>query len=103
MSSSMNQLELVGREGIQSLPNQTGHLGSFHSLNEQAFVDVRYVESPTAALSHSSSMTVSSNLSIDRTNEVTSQSDRDLTKTRADDGNPGRVSPENVDGTRGDE
>ena len=68
MSSSVNQLDLIGRQGIQSLPTHNGLRGSFQSLKESEFVDMCYVESPTAALSHSSVL-VSSDLSINGTNE----------------------------------
>ena len=53
----MNHLDLIGRQGIQSLPTEGG--GIFRSLNESEFVDLRYVESPVAALSRSSDLTTS--------------------------------------------
>ena len=56
-SSSMNHLDLIGRQGIQSLPTERG--GSFRSLNEIELVDLRHVESPVAALSRSSDLTTS--------------------------------------------
>lgn len=56
-SSSMNHLDIIGRQGIQSLPTERG--GSFRSLNELEFVDLRYVESPVAVLSRSSDLTTS--------------------------------------------
>ena len=63
-SSSMNQLNIIGRQGIQSLPTESGVGGSFRSLNEAEFVDLRYVESPVAGLSHST-MTMTSDLSLE--------------------------------------
>ena len=47
---------LIGRDGIQSLPTAGG---SFRSLNESEFVDLRYVESPVAGMSRSSDLTTS--------------------------------------------
>ena len=97
ISSSVNQLDLIGRQGIQSLPTHNGLCGSFQSLKESEFVDMRYVESPTAALSHSSVL-VSSDLSINGTNEVViGRLDQEVAKMRANGGNqPERVSQEKV-------
>ena len=64
-SSSMNQLDIIGRQGIQSLPVESGARGSFRSLNEAELVDLRYVESPAVGVSHSS-MTMTSDLSLER-------------------------------------
>ena len=61
----MNQLDIIGRQGIQSLPTESGAGGSFRSLNESEFVDLRYVESPVVGLSHSST-TMTSDMSLDR-------------------------------------
>lgn len=63
-SSSMNQLDIIGRQGIRSLPTGSRPGGSIRSLDESELVDMRYVESPVAALSHSSVM-VASDLSIE--------------------------------------
>ena len=59
----MNHLDIIGRQGIQSLPSTSGIGGSFRSLNEAELVDLRYVESPLAGLSHST-MTMTSDLSL---------------------------------------
>ena len=64
-SSSMNRLDIIGRQGIQSLPTAASGIGgSFRSLNEVELVDLRYVESPVVGLSHST-MTMTSDLSLD--------------------------------------
>ena len=60
----MNQLDIIGRQGIQSLPTGSGVGGSFRSLKEADLVDLRYVESPVAGLSHST-MTMTSDLSLE--------------------------------------
>ena len=62
-SSSLNHLDIIGRQGIQSLPTTSGIGGSFRSLNEAELVDLRYVESPIAGLSHSTT-TMTSDLSL---------------------------------------
>ena len=63
-SSSMNQLDIIGRQGIQSLPTASGLGGSFRSLNDNELVDLRYVESPVAGHGLSpSTMTMTSDLS----------------------------------------
>ena len=99
MSSSVNQLDLIGRQGIQSLPTHNGLRGSFQSLKESEFVDMRYVKSPTAALSHSS-MLVSSDLSINGTvptNEGIGRLDKEVAKMRINGGSqPERASQEKV-------
>ena len=66
-SSSVTHLDLINREGIQSLPRRDTQGGSFRSLNDHVseFVDLRYVESPVAALSRSSVL-LSSDLSLER-------------------------------------
>ena len=58
----MNQLDVIGRQGIQSLPTEFGVGGSFRSLNEAELVDLRYVESP---ITHSTLTPMTSNLSLD--------------------------------------
>lgn len=63
--SSMNQLDIIGRQGIQSLPTESGIGGSFRSLKEAELVDLRYVESPIVGLSHSTLTPMTSNLSLD--------------------------------------
>jgi hypothetical protein len=60
----MNRLDIIGRQEIQSLPSTSGAGGSFRSLNEVELVDMRYVESPVAGLSHST-MTMTSDLSLE--------------------------------------
>ena len=60
----MNQLDIIGRRGIQSLPTASGLGGSFRSLNDNELVDLRYVESPVAGHGLSPSiMTMTSDLS----------------------------------------
>ena len=60
----MNQLDIIGRQGIQSLLTASGLGGSFRSLNNNELIDLHYIESPVAAHGLSpSTMMMTSDLS----------------------------------------
>ena len=82
-SSSMNHLHLIGRHGIQSLPTETGRGGSFQSINESEFVDLRYVESPVGR----SNEFVCSDLSLER--EMVRNLEKNVSKEKARRSFPG--------------